>query len=49
MLFLREDNLKAAITAINNGGWDIKTGDSTYKYIFDNTDFDLKSFFESIK
>ena len=49
MLFLRDDNLKAAITAINKGGWTIKTDKSTFDYIFKESGFDLKSFLINIK
>jgi hypothetical protein len=42
-LFLRTDNLSAAITACRAGGWTLYTGDDSFKYIFDKTGFDLKS------
>ena len=41
MLFLREDNLPAAITALNSGGWEVKMGDSTFEFIKNYTGFDL--------
>ncbi len=33
MLFLREDNLPAAIAACKVGGWDIYTGEESFKFI----------------
>ena len=41
MLFLREDNLPAAITALNSGGWEVRMGDSTFEFIKNYTGFDL--------
>ena len=41
LLFLREDNLNAAIKAFETGGWTIYTGDSTFKYLHDKTSFNL--------
>ena len=41
LLFVREDNLPAAITACKVGGWSIYTGKSTFEYLKDNTGFDL--------
>lgn len=43
LLFVREDNLPAAIRACETGGWTIYTGDSTFKYLQDKTGFDLYS------
>jgi hypothetical protein len=40
-LFLREDNLPAAMTACQAGGWSIYTGKSTFGYLQDKTGFDL--------
>ena len=40
-LFLREDNLPAAMTACQVGGWSIYTGKSTFDYLHDKTGFDL--------
>lgn len=42
-LFLRTDNLHAAITACNAGGWKIYSGDASFEYIRGRTGFDLKS------
>ena len=41
LLFVREDNLPAAIAACVAGGWSIHYGDSTFDYIKDRTGFDL--------
>lgn len=43
-LILREDNLDAAITALNNGGWKVFTGDDSFNYIKNKTGHDLKNF-----
>lgn len=40
-LFVREDNLPAAISACDAGGWSIYTGKETFKYLQDKTGFDL--------
>ena len=45
MLFLREDNLKAAITSINNGGWKIYENEQMFNFVKKNSDFDLKKYF----
>lgn len=42
-LFVREDNLPAAITACEVGGWSIYTGKSTFDYLMEKTEFDLYS------
>lgn len=42
MLFLREDNLPAAITAATTGGWKIYTGDSSFDFIEKLSGYDLK-------
>lgn len=44
MLFLREDNLPAAITAMKKGGWRIITGDDSFEFIQNNAEFDLKDY-----
>jgi hypothetical protein len=41
LLFLREDNLPAAMTACQTGGWSVYTGKSTFDYINEKTGFDL--------
>lgn len=43
-LILRYDNLPAAITACNVGGWEVHTGDSSYQFIHEISGFDLKEF-----
>jgi hypothetical protein len=40
-LFLREDNLPAAMTACRNGGWDIYIGKASFDFILDISGFDL--------
>lgn len=40
-LFVREDNLPAAMTACEVGGWSIYTGKSTFDYLREKTGFDL--------
>ena len=42
-LFVREDNLPAAMTACEVGGWSIYTGKSTFDYLKQKTEFDLFS------
>ncbi len=44
LLMLREDNLPAAIKACEVGGWEIFMGNATFGFIFEQTDFDLRSF-----
>lgn len=44
LLFLRSDNLEAAITACKNGGWEIYIADDSYEFIEKYTGFDLKDF-----
>lgn len=48
-LFLRTDNLPAAITACNAGGWEIYAGEDSFNYILEKTGFDLKGWLISIK
>ena len=43
-LFLREDNLPAAITACENGGWTIFIGEQSFDFIKGLSGFDLKDF-----
>lgn len=40
-LFVREDNLHAAIRACEAGGWTIYMGSTTFDYLRDKTGFDL--------
>jgi hypothetical protein len=42
LLFVREDNLKAAMSAFSAGGWSIYTRDKTFEFIQNETGFDLK-------
>ena len=41
-LFLRTDNLPAAIAACKVGGWRVYMGEDSFKYIEEKTGFDLK-------
>ena len=41
-LFLRTDNLKAALSKMEAGGWTKLMADDTFKYIKEKTGFDLK-------
>ncbi len=41
MLIVRENNLPAAMTAVNTGGWDILTGRDSFSYLEQQTGFDL--------
>ena len=41
LLFLREDNLPAAMTACQTGGWSVFTGEDTFHYIKEKTGFGL--------
>ena len=44
LLFLREDNLSAAMTACKQGGWKILVGDESFKFIYEETGFNLKDY-----
>lgn len=48
-LFLRTDNLPSAIVACKVGGWEVYTGEESFKYISDKTGFDLKAWLENHK
>jgi hypothetical protein len=48
MLFLREDNLPAAITACENGGWEIYQGDESFEFVKKKTGVDLKKWLVSL-
>ena len=41
LLFLRKDNLPAAMTACQTGGWTAFTGKDTFDYLKEKTGFDL--------
>jgi len=49
MLFLREDNLFSAVTAIKKGGWEYLVGEKTFDFIKKNSGFDLFNFFKNLK
>ena len=49
LLFLREDNLPAAINACKKGGWLIYTGQATFDYLREKTGFDLYAWLDSHK
>ena len=42
LLFLRDDNLPAAITACSRGGWTVLMGDGAFEYLHTHTGIDLK-------
>ncbi len=48
-LFLRDDNLPAAMTAIKSGGWIIKEGPDSFEFILNLAKFDLKAFLNEKK
>lgn len=43
-LFLREDNLPAAMTACQNGGWTIYIGKESFEFIKNISGFDLEDY-----
>jgi len=49
MLFLREDNLQAAITASKAGGWTVIVGQQCFDFIKKESGFDLKAELELLK
>jgi len=49
MLFLREDNLPAAITASKTGGWTVLVGQECFDFIRKECEVDLKAELESLK
>lgn len=49
MLFLREDNLPAAITAMKKGGWKIITGEDSFSFIKEHSGFNLEEYLKSNK
>ena len=44
LLIVRDDNLKAAITACKKGGWKITTGEESFDYIKELTGFDMMNY-----
>ena len=49
MLFLREDNLPAAMTACKHGGWTVLIGKDCFDFIKKETKFELDVFLKSLK
>lgn len=49
MLFLRQDNLPAAITASKIGGWNILIGKDCFDFIKKKSKFDLANFLNKLK
>src|SRR5258708_1575870 len=49
LLIVREDNLKAAITACITGGWTVLQGQGSFDYIKGLSGFDLRAWLESCK
>lgn len=49
VLILRTDNLPAAITACTSGGWTVFTGEKSFDYLHQLTNFDLKAWLQSRK
>ena len=47
LLILREDNLPAALTACQQGGWRVLAGAETYSYIYEMTAFNLREYLRS--
>ena len=43
LLIVREDNLPAAITACHTGGWEVLTGEDSFRYIKRVSGFDLRT------
>lgn len=48
-LFLRTDNLPAALSKMDAGGWVKYMGDDTFEYIKEKTKFDLKEWLIKLK
>lgn len=48
-LFLRTDNLSAALSKMKAGGWTILTDDETFEYIEEKTGFDLKTWLVELR
>ena len=45
LLIVREDNLPAAITACNAGGWNVLQGRMSFEYIYEKSGFNLLAAF----
>jgi hypothetical protein len=48
LLILRTDNLPAAITAFETGGWQITSGEETFRFIKQQTGFDVREYLAQI-
>lgn len=46
LLIVRQDNLAAAMTACQAGGWTIFEGDQTFEYLYELSGFDLNRWLE---
>lgn len=46
LLILRRDSLPQAIAACLVGGWEVKVGDESYQYLYNLTQFDLKTWLQ---
>jgi len=49
LLFLRTDNLPAAVSACESGGWNIYMGDESFQFIEQRTGFNLKDWLLELK
>lgn len=49
LLILRNDSLSHALKSCQNGGWKIIQGDESYEYIYELTNFDLKTWLQNKK
>src|ERR1051326_1078011 len=47
LLIVREDNLRAAITACKAGGWNVLTGETTFDYIKNHSGFDIRTYLKA--
>ncbi len=47
LLILRENNLPAAITACNHGGWTVLIGEKAFEYLYQNTGIDIYELLKS--
>ena len=48
-LILRTDSWMQAINSIRSGGWIVYTGNDAFKFIHDNSGFDLLTYLEKCK
>jgi hypothetical protein len=49
LIILRKDNLPAALTACNAGGWKILTGEDSFLYLQEKTKYDFFGFLTNLK